>query len=188
MAEIDARVQSYNSDLIKLRKQPDIIIPDDSLIINLLKRKSAILERILSKKGLEVCHYADIHSFDAPPEDWELSYQAWKLGLFPKENGRLFFRTEATGTYGRNPDIKLLNPELIILCPEHYPKYGIKSVTKQGPRDWHKSMISSVVTINGALRPMGDLSIIIDQSIKRNRPESVYQYFGFLPSLPNLTV
>lgn len=180
MAEIDSYIDLFNKNLVRIQYQSGYQL-DHPTVQFLTSLRSMVLENVLLEKGLDVCHYADIHSFCAPPADWKLSDKEWRLGLFPKDEGKLIYRAEVNRTYGGHPISDIVHPELICVCKDHFLEFGIKTSTEQRENGWHQKMYSSVTTINGKLYPIADLSIEINEPQIRKHPEYVYQYFGFTP-------
>lgn len=178
MAEIDSRIRLFNKSLPKVLHQGSIPVQF------LRDLRTDILENLLREKGVEVCHFEDIHSFCAPPANWGLSEKEWRLGLFPREQAGLLFRAVVNSTYGGNPVLEVLHPELIHLCKSHYPQFSVKTTAVQGSEGWRTNIYSNTATVNGILHPIADFRITIDEPVIRKRPESIYRYYG-LASLPS---
>lgn len=187
MAEIHKLVQLYNEHhtgiqawLNENHGNPEFQQRQHPLVAGLAKYKSEVLEELLLEKGLDVCHFADIHYFSPLPENWELDELEWKVGMFPRNQGKLFYRAEVSRGYGYDGKLEVSNPELFLLCPEHFPKYAANNSQTQTKDGWKGQIQSGVTMINGKLHPIADLEIIIPQPPLRKRPELVFKHFRFL--------
>ncbi|MFH0936779.1 MAG: hypothetical protein V1808_00600 [Candidatus Daviesbacteria bacterium] len=153
-------------------------------LLDLIKLRKETLEQSLSDLGLEVCHSAGIHYFTSLPTDWSLSRKEWNLGIFPREDARrLYYATTKKGFGGStlNPPPKIIDPELIILCPKHYPTFDVKEEFKEEANGRLVNLQSGVRNIRDneeKLRLIADPYAIIEKTIARHFSESVYRYFG----------
>lgn len=193
MAEAEPRVIQYNKALSSFRKtykrlsevcpeehQRELNIVSETFSNFLVRRRKETLEEILRDKGLEVCHFESIHYFDYKPESFVLDEGAWKIGLFPKSQERLLFRGETRQDYGGSTKVEVINSDLIVLCPHHFPKYSATLETHPTKEGWRTSIQSSVYKINNKLHPIAQPEITIEKEEIRKRPEAIYRYFGFI--------
>lgn len=180
MAEIHKLVQLYNEHHASIQTWLNENPGNHPITDSLSKYRSGILEEILLEMGLEVCHFADIHYFSPLPEGWELDDLKWNVGMFPRNQGKLFYRAEVSRGFGQGGKLEVNNPELFLLCPEHYPKYAVNNSQTQTKEGWKGQIQSGVTMINGKLHPIADLEITIPQPPLKKRPELVFKHFRFL--------